>query len=452
MDALTTDATRRDFEHRVVRPDGQVRWLSVRAKSERDDTGAVCRVTALHIDVTQQKHTTEAQLHSQKLEALGTLAGGIAHDFNNILQAISGNTTLALLGVQGNHRVRGFLDEVTIAAARASDLVRQILAFSRPDVQPPRAISLADAVGEALKLVRATLPATIAIHTDLDPRAPLVAADASKIHQVVVNLATNAAHAVSAAGGAIDVKLQAITLARGATPLAPELPAGSYVALHVHDNGCGIAPSSLPRIFDPFYTTKSVGQGTGLGLSVVHGIVKSLGGAVTVRSELGVGSTFSVYLPGLSVEALETEQNAREMAVPALAGGERVLFVDDERMLVTLGVGILRMLGLRPTGFTDPVAALAALEAAPDQFDVLVTDAAMPVLSGYELSERALALRADLPVIMVSGYVGPDELVHAEQLGVRELLLKPVSIDELHRALARALRGQRHSVRALSRA
>ena len=450
MHALTLDDTRRDFEHRVVRPDGQVRWLSVRAKSERDESGAVARVTALNIDVTQQKHATDAQLHSQKLEALGTLAGGIAHDFNNILQAISGNTTLALLAEPSSQRVRGFLNEVATAATRASDLVRQILAFSRPDEQPTRAISLADAVGEALKLVRATLPTTIAIHIELDKHAPPVAADASKIHQVVVNLATNAAHALSATGGEIDVRLQAVTFSEDASSLAPELQAGSYVALHVRDNGCGIPPAALPRIFDPFYTTKPVGQGTGLGLSVVHGIVKGLEGAVTVRSELGIGSTFSVYLPALSDATLETEQSIRE-TVPPRARGQRVLFVDDERMLVTLGVGILKMLGLRPTGFSDPLAALAAFEAEPQQFDAVITDAAMPVLSGYQLAERLLALRPDLPIIMLSGYVGPEELVHAEQLGVRELLLKPVSIDKLNGALARALHRQTRGLRALSR-
>ena len=451
MRALATHATRCDFEHRVVHPDGHVRWLSVRAKSERDATGAVCRVTALHIDVTQQKHATEAQLHSQKLEALGTLAGGIAHDFNNILQAISGNTALAQLATASNPRARGLLNEVTSAAARASDLVRQILAFSRPDEQPPRAISLAAAVGEALKLVRATLPATIAIHADLDRLAPNVAADASKTHQVVVNLATNAAHAVSAAGGEIDVKLQATTLARGASPWTPDLQAGSYVVLHVRDNGCGIAPSSLPRIFDPFYTTKSVGQGTGLGLSVVHGIVKNLGGAVTVRSELGVGTTFSVYFPALSSAARDADQGVGDV-VPPLRGGERVLFVDDEQMLVTLGIHFLQLLGLQPTGFTDPLAALAAFASAPQQFDAVITDAAMPGLSGYELAERLLAQRPDLPIIMLSGYVGPDELVHADQLGVRELLLKPVSIDTLNRALARALHGKKRGLRALLRA
>jgi CheY-like chemotaxis protein len=248
------------------------------------------------------------------------------------------------------------------------------------------------------------------------------------------------------------VSLQAATLAVGASALPPDLPAGSYVALSVHDNGCGIAPSSLPRIFDPFYTTKAVGQGMGLGLSVVHGIVKSLGGAVTVRSELGVGSTFSVYLPAVSGSAVDLEQSARDSGAPTLVGGERVLFVDDERMLVTLGVGILRMLGMRPTGFSDPAVALSTFESTPQLFDVLITDAAMPALSGYELTARVLALRPDLPVIMLSGYVGPEEMVHAEQLGVRELLLKPISIEELRRALTRVLTGQKRGRQALSRA
>jgi nitrogen-specific signal transduction histidine kinase/CheY-like chemotaxis protein len=425
-------------------------WLSVRAKSERDASGAVYCATALCIDVTQQKHAMEAQLHSQQLEALGTLAGGIAHDFNNMLQAITGNTTLALLGLPTGHRVRSFLTEVTAAAARASDLVRQILAFSRPNEQAPRAIVLADAVGEALKLVRATLPTTIAIRADLDRQVPKVAADASKIHQIVVNLATNAAHAVSAAGGEIRLWLEAVTV-NGTPASTPELEAGHYVVLHVRDNGCGIAPSSLPWIFDPFYTTKPVGQGTGLGLSVVHGIVTRLGGTVKVKSEVGVGTTLSLYLPVASGANSDADAGVGDLVAP-LTGGETVLFVDDEQMLVTLGVGLLTMLGLRPTGFTDPRAALSAFEAAPYQFDAVVTDAAMPALSGYELAERLLALRPDLPIIMLSGYVGPDELVRAEQIGVRELLLKPITIDELNRVLGRALRGQPRGQSASARA
>jgi len=440
LHALATQGGRRDLEHRIVDPEGRVRWLSVRASSERDEHGAVFRVTALHIDITQHKQVTEARLRSQKLEALGTLAGGIAHDFNNILQAITGNTTLALLGLPREHPVRGFLDAVAVATTRASELVRRILSFSRPSEPTSTAIALAGTVQEALKLVRATLPTTIAIDAQLDVPVPRVAADASQIHRIVVNLATNAAHAIGPKSGTIYVRLEPGSKGERANKLPPELAEGEYVVLHVRDDGAGIAPASLPRIFDPFYTTKPVGQGTGLGLSVVHGIMKGLGGAITVRSELGHGTEFSLYFPtaGDVSEELEPVEHARG---PSLASGERVLFVDDEPMLVTLGTSVLRMLGYEPVGHTSAIEALRDFEAAPESFAAAITDAAMPVLSGYELAERMLACRRGLPVLMLSGYVGPDELQRAQRIGVRELLLKPARIDVLHQALARALAG-----------
>jgi signal transduction histidine kinase/ActR/RegA family two-component response regulator len=378
----------------------------------------------------------EAQLRSQKLEALGTLAGGIAHDFNNVLQAITGNNVLARRSLPADHPAQAFLAEVDTASARASDLVRRILTFSRPEEQRREVLALQQVIGEALKLVRATLPAQIAIHAELRDDVPGIFADATQIHQLIVNLATNAAHAIGSAGGRIDVWLGTAQLDTEHDAAINGLPSGDYAVLHFSDDGCGMSDSTVERIFDPFYTTKPVGQGTGLGLSVVHGIMKGLGGAVIVRSEVGQGSTFSLYFPTTRAKSIPPPPTRAE---PKSLGGERVLFVDDEEVLVVLGTHILTVLGYQPTGVSRPLEALKVFAEAPDAFDVVVTDLSMPGLSGFQLSQQLRDIRGDVPVVMMSGYLGPEEMATARRLGVRELLLKPVGMDDLARALNRVL-------------
>ncbi|MET0286786.1 MAG: ATP-binding protein [Polyangiales bacterium] len=378
----------------------------------------------------------EAQLRSQKLEALGTLAGGIAHDFNNALQAITGNNVLARRHLPADHPAQSFLAEVETASARASDLVRRILTFSRPEEQRREVLELQTVIGEALKLVRSTLPAQIVIHAELREDVPGILADATQIHQLVVNLATNASHAIGSAGGRIDVWLGTTHFdAQHDAPL-DGLGSGDYAVLHFSDDGCGMTDATVLRIFDPFYTTKPVGQGTGLGLSVVHGIMKGLGGAVIVRSEVGQGSTFSLYFPTTRGKSMPPPPS-RE--APKAPGVERVLFVDDEEVLVVLGTHILDVLGYQSTGTSRPLEALKLFADAPESFDVVVTDLSMPGLSGFQLAQQLLDLRADLPVVMMSGYLGPEEMATARRLGVRELLLKPVGMDDLARALHRVL-------------
>jgi signal transduction histidine kinase/ActR/RegA family two-component response regulator len=377
----------------------------------------------------------EAQLRSQKLEALGTLAGGIAHDFNNVLQAITGNNVLARSALPPDHPAQAFLAEVDTASARASDLVRRILTFSRPEEQRREVLELQHVIGEALKLVRATLPAQIVIHAELRDDVPGIFADATQIHQLVVNLATNAAHAIGSAGGRIDVWLGTthVDAQQGAETSLAE---GDYAVLHFSDDGCGMADATVERIFDPFYTTKPVGQGTGLGLSVVHGIMKGLGGAVIVHSELGQGSTFTLYFP--TTRAKSTPPPALR-AEPLAQGGGRVLFIDDEEVLVVLGTHILTVLGYQATGTSRPLEALRMFASDPRAFDVVVTDLSMPGLSGFQLVQQLLDVRPDVPVVMMSGYLGPEETATARRLGVRELLLKPVGMDDLARALGRVL-------------
>jgi signal transduction histidine kinase/ActR/RegA family two-component response regulator len=386
----------------------------------------------------------EAQLRSQKLEALGTLAGGIAHDFNNALQAITGNNVLARRCLPADHPAQAFLTEVDTASLRASDLVRRILTFSRPEEQRRDVLDLPKVIGEALKLVRSTLPAQIAIRAELREDVPGILADATQIHQLVVNLATNAAHAIGSAGGRIDVWLGTTRFDAQSEPALSGLRSGDYAVLHFTDDGCGMTEPTVERIFDPFYTTKPVGQGTGLGLSVVHGIMKGLGGAVIVRSEVGMGSTFSLYFPTTRAKSIPPPPSREQPRAPGI---ERVLFVDDEEVLVVLGTHILDVLGYQSTGTHRPLDALKLFAEAPESFDVVVTDLSMPGLSGFQLAQQLLELRSDVPVVMMSGYLGPEEMATARRLGVRELLLKPVGMDDLARALHRVLGPKRARAR-----
>jgi signal transduction histidine kinase/CheY-like chemotaxis protein len=398
-----------------------------------------------------EKLATEAELRARKLEALGTLAGSIAHDFHNALQSITGNTALAQRCLDGGHPARAFLDEVAASAARAGDLVQRILTFSSPEEARHSPISVQAVVAEALERLRSTLPPQIVVQAELADDVPCILADPGQIQHVVSNLASNAVQALGSAGGTIDVWLGTTLLAgprsRADEPLgtttadggsARDLPAGAYAALHVSDDGRGMDASTLASVFDPFSSTRSAGQG--LGLATVHNIMKGLGGAVTARSEVDGGSTFSLYFPTMHAPS---DASSRRPAGLVDARGGRVLFVDDEEVLVSLGTHILEVLGYEVTGTAQPLDALKRFVEQPHAFDVVVTDLSMPGLSGFQLAQQLLAVRADVPIVMMSGNVGPEELAQARRIGLRELLLKPVGMDDLNRTLARVLAATR---------
>jgi PAS domain S-box-containing protein len=424
-------------EYRVIHPGGTVRWVSVQAHVYFEGEGAARR-SVLRVgtsqDITARKRAEESQLRSQKLEALGTLAGGIAHDFNNILLAIIGNTELAMADLPPQHPAQESLAEIAKASERAAQLVQRILTFSRPRDQKREIVQLQPIVDEALQLLRATLPAMIEMCTEFVPTVPAVATDATQIHQVIVNLATNAAHAIGPRGGLIEFRLDAMHVSAGLASTSPGLREGHYTRLSVSDNGCGMDQATLERIFDPFFTTKPAGQGTGLGLSVVHGIMQSHGGAVTVYSQPGQGSTFRLYFPAAEGAVSTTAAPPPEAA---RGRGERVLYIDDEEALVFLATRLLERLGYTVTGYTDPAAALQAFRSHPGDFDVVVTDLSMPGMSGFELARELLTLRPDVPILMTSGYVRPEDEEAALQRGIRALILKPTTIEELGRTLDR---------------
>jgi len=403
-------------------------------------------VIAFGIDVTsrvrgeQERRTLESNLRqAQKLQSIGTLAGGIAHDFNNILLAISGNARLAMQELPAHDPTQISLAEISKASTRASAIVNQILLFSRREEgsqQMP--LNLQAIIGDSLSLLRATLPDKITIRTELDATTPLVLGDASQLHQVLLNLATNGAYAMGKEGGTLLIQLARLEvdaeLARQVTELRP----GIHACITVQDTGAGMSPQVAERIFEPFFTTKPRGQGTGLGLSVVHGIMRAHGAAITLQTEPGAGSTFKVYLPAIPPILPNVEPAS---GTPQRGAGQRIIYVDDEEPLVYLLKRILEKLGYVVWGFVDGQSALAAFSAAPGDFDALVTDLSMPGLSGHDLAREVLKIRPALPVVMTSGFVRAADRDLALRIGVKELVLKPDTAQALGEVLHRVLNG-----------
>jgi PAS domain S-box-containing protein len=417
-------------EWMLVRRDGSTFWAEVKAKVLPDGMSQ-----AIIRDLTELKQaeaTTkalEAHLrHSQKMEAIGTLAAGIAHDFNNVLAAIRGNADLAIEDVIAGVPPMDSLDEIRKAGRRATDLVQRILAFSRRQEEPQELLSLGSAVEEIVKMLRATLPADVEIQMSIASDVPAIVGDPTQIHQVLVNLCTNSWQAMSGRPGRIEVRIRAVNIDGGALDLAE----GEYACLEVEDTGCGIPLNVMDRIFEPFYTTKDVGQGTGLGLAVVHSIVKSHRGAIVVESTVGKGSTFRAYFPSAQTRAIiPSNIPLPRMGDSTPRSGIHVVYVDDDEALVYLVRRVLTRRGVRVTAFESSVQAMNELRVGGLRPDVLVTDLNMPAMSGFELAQEVLLAQPRLPVILTSGYVSDEMEQRAEKLGIHRVLYKPTSPDEL---------------------
>ena len=376
-------------------------------------------------DITEQKELESQLQQAQKMEAVGTLAGGIAHDFNNILTPVIIQTELALLNASDNG-LRNSLQEVLEAGHRAKSLVKQILAFSRQVKVECVPLRMGSIVKEALKMLRATLPTTIRIEQNLRAETGTVRADPTQIHQVLMNLCTNAAHAMKEKGGILKVSLEETFIQAGDKGNAV-LP-GKYLRLSVGDTGHGMDESVSERIFEPFFTTKDRSEGTGMGLSVVHGIVANYGGTIDVETEVGKGTVFHVFFP-------EAEQaNVREPVKPAgeLPGGEeQILVVDDEKPTVDSLVSMLTHLGYQVTSRTSSIEALEAFRAQPDEFDLVITDQTMPNMRGDELAEKLIGMRSDIPIILCTGFSESISQEQAKALGIREFVMKPIIMQEM---------------------
>ncbi len=374
---------------------------------------------------------------AQKMEAVGTLAGGIAHDFNNILSAIMGYTELARVKLADQPEIGRYLGEVLQAGNRARELVKQILTFSRQSSDDRRPLEIGPVVREALKLLRASIPTTIEIRERIPTQCGMVLADATKIHQVLMNLCTNAYHAMREKGGVLAVELDRVQIDAGDEKVAAlHLTAGSYLRLQVSDTGTGIDPVIRERIFDPYFTTKKKGEGTGMGLAVVHGIVKSHYGHISVYSEPGHGTSFRIYLP-VTEDDCGSGGEGGPTEVPT--GNEHILVVDDEETLVQIKRNVLTDLGYRVTATTRSPEALTLFLAAPDDFDLVITDMTMPQMTGSELSQKLLALRPELPIIICTGFSEMLTEAKAKAMGIREYILKPVSRRDLAVIVRRVL-------------
>jgi predicted ATPase/signal transduction histidine kinase/CheY-like chemotaxis protein len=436
------DSARVEFDFRILRG-GETRWLHVTALCSRDAMGAVQRSNSAVTDITGRKlaeeelETMERKLRqAQRLESMGTFAGGIAHDFNNILGAILGYGEIARRAAPKGSQLAGDLASIMTAGERGRALVGRLLTFSRSVVGERVPVHVERVVREALDVVSAKLPPGVTVQAQLHAGRATILGDATQVHQVATNLATNAIHAMSA-GGTLRVE---VANARVEAPRAATiggLAVGEYVVLTVADTGAGIAPEILERIFDPFFTTKEVGTGTGLGLSLVHGIVTQIGGAIDVASTVGSGSTFTVYLPH-SGDAADSEESA-ELALPR-GDGQRVLVVDDEELLLKLAMRTLEELGYVPVGFTSGGAALAAFRAEPRRFGAVITDERMAGISGSALIREVRGIRSSIPVVLMSGYVDGGVASRARDAGADEVLKKPLLARDLAASLARVLR------------
>jgi PAS domain S-box-containing protein len=426
---------------RVKGQNGEARWVQITEKliQWQDSPGILCfllDITDLKLAEIEKEKFEEQLRQTQKMEAIGTLAGGIAHDFNNILVAIMGYTELALANPDDQELRQQNLEQVLQASERAKNLVKQILSFSRRTEQERKPLQLGLIINEALKLLRASIPKTIEIKEDIETGSDTVLGDPNQIHQLLVNLCTNAAYAMRDQGGVLEVGLSRVELDEKASADYLEIGPGRYHRLRVRDTGQGMDQDTLKRIFEPFFTTKDQGEGTGMGLAVVHGIVKSHGGAITVTSQPGQGSSFEIFLPLLEKE---TSGLKPEAWTPVPTGNEHILFVDDELFIVDIYQQILTNLGYKVTVRTSPIEALEVFRADPQAFDIVLTDQTMPKMTGTEMAKQMFEIRPDLPMILCTGFSDPSMAERAQKLGIKKMAMKPLVIKEVANIIREAL-------------
>jgi PAS domain S-box-containing protein len=430
-------------EYRWLHADGTYRWFEDNAILVRDGDGNPKEIVGTWLDITESKVAEEERLRlsgqlqqAQKMESIGTLAGGIAHDFNNILSAIIGYAELVKQQLTRDSEIWIFQRQVIRAGMRARDLVQQILAFSRQSPREYKPLKVHIFVKEALKLLRSTIPTTIDIRQNINPDCGTIVADPTQIHQIMMNLCTNAYQAMRKTGGVLTVGLDEIEVRVDDYLAGLHLTPGKYVRLDVSDTGPGIRPEIKNRIFEPYFTTKDKGEGTGMGLAVVHGIVQSHHGHISVYSELGKGTTFHVYLPCVAMEVCAAETENKE-SVPR--GHERILVVDDEEQIISISRQILEGLGYTVTGLTGSIAAWQAFSSHPQAYDLVITDMTMPDMTGTELALKILRLRPDMPIVLCTGFSEQISEEKAKSLGIRAYINKPVLRNDFAVVVRRTL-------------
>ena len=436
IDLVKREAQVANLEIEMTRKDGTPIWVSSNAKSLTDNEGTVIGIEGISRDISQlkeaefEKRVLETQLRqSQKMEALGTLAGGIAHDFNNILSAVIGFSEISLTKLEADSPAHKNVKKILTAGMRARDLVRQILTFSRKDERELIPLQVEPLVKETIKLLRSSIPATIEICHEIDPDLDNILADPTHIHQIVMNLCTNAAHAMEEDGGYLKVSLVQVRLTEHDIRLHPGLKPAEYLKLSVQDTGHGIPPEQIEKIYEPYYTTKDTDKGTGLGLAVVHGIVQGYGGAIYAYSEPKIGTTFNVYLPTISKQSA----NGDETVLDLPGGNESILLVDDEPALVDAGCQMLEHLGYRVNTAGGSMAALNLFRQIHSEIDLVITDMTMPKMNGEKLAIELLKIRPDIPIIINTGYSSILSDEKLSTLGIKAMIHKPVIKAELAR-------------------
>lgn len=415
--------------------------MSHRLKDQSpDEIGTLSRSIDTMLDnlslAMEEKEKLEVLLRqAHKMEAIGTLAGGIAHDFNNLLAIIMGYTQLAQYEAPKDSKFAGNLKMVLKAGNRAKDLVQQILAFSRHSQVQLSPLQLLPLIKEELKMLRSSLPTTIEIRSDLAPEGCVVFADPTQVHQIIMNLCTNAYHAMEQTGGILNIAMKMVCLEKDDPKLALNLKPGEYVELIVTDTGKGIGLDIIEKIFEPYFTTKEQGRGTGMGLAIIHGIVASYDGAISVESEPGKGTTFHVYLPVAKQDETMPSRRAEEL----VGGKERILFIDDEELMAQLGKDMLERLGYSVTVRQRGIDALSTFQEAPDAFDLIITDQTMPGMTGSELAREMLLIRPDIPVVLCTGYSSTVDEKSAKTLGIKEFAFKPLDEGALANLIRKVL-------------
>jgi PAS domain S-box-containing protein len=425
----------RNEELNLKKKDGSPFIASVSVVGVKDESGQIKFYDGMIEDVSERKHLESQLQQSQKMEAIGTLAGGIAHDFNNILAAILGYTELAILDLPEDLNARQNLELSLKSAYRARDLVSQILAFSRQGETELKPVQIDPLISEALKMLRATLPASIEIHQLIEKDAGYINADPTQIHQVLLNLSTNASYAMRDEGGILDISLSSVDLDEDTSKLHSNLQTGPYLKLSVGDTGQGMDPKVVDRIFDPYFTTKEKGEGTGLGLAVVHGIVKSHGGVLSIQSQPKKGTTFHLFFPIIKGRT-ESQISAEE---PLQNGRGRILFIDDEEVIADLGKKMLMKLGYEVEALTSSPEALALFQKQPDHFDLVMTDMTMPKMTGEKLAKEIMTIRPDIPIILCTGYSEQITEEKAKILGIKEFAMKPIRIHDIATTIRKVL-------------
>ena len=437
---------RYEMEFQMLHKKGH--WVDIlsRANALFDENGKPARVIGTHIDITERKQSEEehkkllVQLQqAQKMEAIGTLAGGIAHDFNNILGAIIGYAEMIRDDCSFDSTIAHDINQVLKAGTRAKELVTQILAFSRQAKSDRIPLQPSVIINEAIKLLRASLPTTITIKQYIDQHAGIILADPIQVHQILMNLCTNAFHAMEQKGGTLTISLQKKTLHQNALNTEPHLLPGDYVLLSVMDTGEGIAPEFRGKIFEPYFTTKEVGKGTGMGLATVHGIVQSYGGSITCESQLGKGTVFQIYLPIAAALPLQATEHQETLEV----GKEHILLVDDEQILVEMGKTLLERLGYKVTAKASSMEALTAFLNQPDIFDLVITDQTMPGMTGVDLARRILQIRHNMPIILCTGFSNLISEEKAKSMGIREFAMKPLTKKDISLLIRKVLDGKK---------